>query len=519
MSTAGKSRKSLIIGIVAAVVLLAVLLVLLLTQCTGGEEAATVPSTTTEAQTETYELYWNLDRAEYDGKSEAGMSSRMPESDGYFHVRFFKDGETVELKVQDRKTINAIDIYSLLGLCFDENGIVTGIVDINDMPLEKLAWQFYVQSAGGKIIKANSSSSFNGMEVMVEGNENTGVWDMTGKEGPVGTKITPIPGDRIYAVANLDGDVTHVFVYERPTYMETHEAECQHCKKVVTWSEWIREDAVPMTSGHYQLHVDIATKKQNSLPEDAKICLDLNGHRIDGGYGARVYSMHNVGDELAVMDTSEKQDGVIAAHGTKGEAGMCVWVRYGAFYLYSGILDASDAESIKSGTAVALQKNTYMYMFGGEIIGGTAAPLYNETTGKYSNGMAGSLCLNTGSKFVMHDGVIRDGYAKGVVTAWNKDGTPKTYQRGSAGNIFIATGAVMEMNGGTIKNGKAFNLAGNIQMDGTAELTINDGLIYGGQGMGNGKNGGSMYIGSKCTVIQNGGSILGGVTRNGGGNI
>ena len=519
MSTAGKSRKSLIIGIVAAVVLLAVLLVLLLTQCTGGEEAATVPSTTTEAQTETYELYWNLDRAEYDGKSEAGMSSRMPESDGYFHVRFFKDGETVELKVQDRKTINAIDINSLMGLTFDENGIVTGIVDINDMPLEKLAWQFYVQSAGGKIIKANSSNSFNGMEVMVEGDADTGVWDMTGKEGPVGTKITPIPGDRIYAVANLDGKVTHVFVYERPTFMETHEAECQHCKKVVTWSEWIREDAVPMTSGHYQLHVDIATKKQNSLPEDVKICLDLNGHRIDGGYGARVYSMHNVGDELAVMDTSEKQDGVIAAHGTKGEAGMCVWVRYGAFYLYSGILDASDAESIKSGTAVALQKNTYMYMFGGEIIGGTAAPLYNETTGKYSNGMAGSLCLNTGSKFVMHDGVIRDGYAKGVVTAWNKDGTPKTYQRGSAGNIFIATGAVMEMNGGTIKNGKAFNLAGNIQMDGTAELTINDGLIYGGQGMGNGKNGGSMFIGSKCTVIQNGGSILGGVTRNGGGNI
>ena len=46
-------------------------------------------------------LYWNLDRALYDGKSEAGMSSRKPASDGYFHVRFFKDGEMVKVKVTE----------------------------------------------------------------------------------------------------------------------------------------------------------------------------------------------------------------------------------------------------------------------------------------------------------------------------------------------------------------------------------------------------------------------------------
>ena len=137
MQNAGKSRKPLIIGIIAAVAVLAVVLVLLLTQCTGGQTGeTTVPSTTVATdEVPTYELYWNVDRAEFDGKSEAGMSSRMPESDGYFHVRFMKDGEEITLKVADRRVINAIDINSLMGLEFDDDGIVVNVIDIEDMPL------------------------------------------------------------------------------------------------------------------------------------------------------------------------------------------------------------------------------------------------------------------------------------------------------------------------------------------------------------------------------------------------
>ena len=434
MQNTGKSRKALIIGIIAAVVVLAAVLGIILTQCTGGQPAATTAATETTEGVPSYTLYWNVDRAEYDGKSEAGMSSRMPESDGYFHVRFILDGQEVVLKVADRKLINAIDIKDLMGLEFDENGIVSGVISLDDMPLEKTAWQFYVQSFGGKTLKANSSSGLNGMEVLLEGDNNTLFMDMTGKEGPIGTQVKPIPGDRIMAITNLAGELTHVFVYERPTFMATHEAECEHCGKVVTWSEWINEKAIPLTTGHYQLQVDVTTARQSNMAEDAKICLDLNGHRIDGGYGARVYAMFNSGDELAIMDTSEAKTGTIAAHGNDGEAGMCVWVRYGVFYLYDGIMDGSDASSKKNGTTVTLQANTFMYMYGGEIIGGISKYVYNEANKTYSQGMAGAMALNGKCKFVMYDGVIRDGKAQGVVSAWNADGSPKTYQRGSAGN-------------------------------------------------------------------------------------
>ena len=518
MSKQGKSRMPLIVGIIAAVVILAALLVLLLTQCTGGETAATTaPSASEDTGVETYEIYWNMDRKEYDGKSEAGMSSRVAESDGFFHVRFFKDGEIVDLKVADRKTVNAIDIRDLMGLVFNDEGVVIGVIDMDEMPCEQVAWQFYVASAGGKLIKTNSSASLNGMEVLIETTDKTGVWDMTGLSGEVGCDATPMSGDRLLAVADLDGNVTHVFLYERSNYMRTHEAECEHCKKTVEWSEWTKTDSIPTTTGHYQLMNDITTGGQSSMVEDAKICLDLNGKRVDGKANARVYSLHNPSTELAIMDTSEKKDGRIAAHG-KGDQGMCVWLRYGVVYLYDGILDASDATSIKNGCAVALQGNTYMYMHGGEIIGGTSTYLRQEN-GKYTNGLGGSVALGSKSKFVLNDGVIRDGFAEAIVTKYDANKQPSTYERGIGGNIFMSSGSLFEMNGGTIQNGKAGNYGGNVSLDGTAEFIMNNGTVSGGKITGKGRNGGNFFVSSKSILTINGGTIKNGSSRNCAGNI
>jgi len=516
----GKSRKALVIGVIAAVVVLAALLGVLLTQCNGAGSGETAPSTTGETVVESYDLYWNVDRELYDGKSEAGLSSRTPESDGYFHVRFFKDGEILTLKVSDRKVVNAIDVKDLMGLDIDENGIVVGIIPLDEMPCEQVAWQFYVQSAGGKLIKTNSSESLNGMEVLLECTENTGIWDMTGISGDVGCVATPIPFDRLMAVANGAGEVTHIYLYERSNYMRTHEAECEHCGKVVEWSEWTKTESAPSMTGHYQLMNDIqipTNGSQISLAEDQKICLDLNGKRIDGRNNSRVYSMHNPGTELAIMDTSEAKTGRIAAHG-KGDQGMCVWLRYGVVYLYDGILDASDATSIKNGTAVALQANTYMYMHGGEIIGGTSAYLKQEN-GKYTNGLGGSVAIANKGKFVLNDGVIRDGKAQSIITKRDAKGQPSTYERGYGGNIFMSSGSVFEMNGGTIKNGTAGNQGGNVYMDGASEFTMKGGVISGGKITAKGRNGGNVFVGGKGIFTMSGGRIENGSSRNCAGNL
>ena len=507
-----KNRKVLTLCIAAVLVLCAVLAGCVTEQ---APSPTTVPETTVPVEMPA--LYWNVDQALYDGKSEAGMSSREPEADGYFHIRFFTDGQTVTLKATDRKVVNAIDVQSLMGLEFDEDGIISDVIGIDDLPVDKVGWQFYVQSVGGKIIKINSSSGMHGIELMLECTDTTKVYDMTGSEGEMGTEITPIPYDRIYGVADLNGQLRYVFVYDRPNYMQTHEGACEHCGKTVTWSEWTKENELPTRTGHYQLQNDVLLSAQAEQQTDTKICLDLNGKRVDGGNNKRVYSMHNSGAELAIMDTSPEQTGVMAAHGTSAQ-GVVVWIRYGQLHLYGGTLDASDAIATKGGTAVAMGKNRYFYMNGGTVIGGQSQTQYDSATKKYTYGIGGTLYMS-GGKFVMRGGEIRDGHAKALVSARNADGSPKTYMQGKGGNIYASGGAVIEMYGGVIRNGRVDNGGANIYLSGGAEMLLDGGRILGGVNKGKGRNGGSMYLTSTARLTMLSGSITGGTCYNGGGNI
>ncbi len=523
MSKEGKSRKPLIVGIIAALVVLALVVVLLLTQCTGGstkEPDKSTEDTGSSAQTgiSKSDIYWNVDKDEYAGKSEAGMSSREPEDDGYFHVRFFKDGEFMELRVADRKVINTLDTQSFVGLQFDADGIVTAVVTGEDLPIELVANQFYVVSVGGNLIKVNSSASFNGMEVLLEANDETGIYNMTGIGSEMGAVDTPISGDRIMGIANEEGELTHVFIYDRPNFMYSHEGECEHCKATVTWYEWTKTDAIPINGGHYQLMNDIQLKGQNSITANSEICIDLNGKRVDGKENARMWSLHNDGVKVAMMDTSAEKTGTFVAHGT-GDQGLCVWLRYGQFYLYDGILDASDAATVKNGTTVALATATYMYMYGGKLIGGVSKFGYNADTDKYTYGLGGTMSLSGTAKFTFEDGEIVGGFAEAIVTGRDANGVANAYQRGLGGAIFMGGSSKIEMNGGVITGGIAGNLGGSIYMDSTAEFTLNGGVISGGRNLARGKNCGNVYVSSKATFIQNGGSILYGTSTNAGGNV
>ena len=517
MQNAGKNRKPLIIGMIAAIVLLAAVAALVLTQFTGSNAGATTPISTT-VETEPvleYDLYWNADREMYDGMTEAGLSSRQPESDGFFHIRFILDGEEVILKTADRKLVNSIDVRTLMGLEVDENGIITGFIDILDMPIVRAGWMFYVQSAAKNVIKLNSAENLMGLEVLLELTENTGVYDMSGETGPLGTKTEAIAKDRVYAIANLAGEITHVFIYQRPNYMLSHEGECEHCKKTVTWYEWTKEDQMPVATGHYQLQNDVKLAKQPKEEEDAKVCIDLNGHRVDAADATRCYALFNAGAELAIMDTSEGQTGVMASHGAGGE-GMVVWVRYGEFYFYGGTLDGSDTVSTGNGVTVATRGNTYFYMYGGTIIGGVADPTKKED-GSWTAGLGGTIAL--GGKFVMNDGEIRGGRANAVITARDTSGVPTGYSRGMGGNIMMGGGSEMIMNGGLITGGRSGGNGGNIYMDARASLTVNGGTIQLGRAQGNGRSGGNIYVGNKATLTLSGGKIINGTSYSVGGNI
>ena len=115
------NKKALILGIVGvvlAILLVAAVAILVIPQfgASGSQAGNADPTETTATQVLDYDLYWNLDRAEYEGKSEGGMSARVQESDGFFTIRFLLDGEVVSLRTADRRLVNAIDSQSLMGL-------------------------------------------------------------------------------------------------------------------------------------------------------------------------------------------------------------------------------------------------------------------------------------------------------------------------------------------------------------------------------------------------------------------
>ena len=176
----------------------------------------TVPETTAPPEPVLAEgVYWNLDRQEYAGKSEAGMSSRTPGEDGLYRVRFFCHGEVVEMSVADKRVINNLDNRDLMGLLLDEAGVVVGVMPLDDMALEQLAWQFYVEIIDGNTVTCNSSMSLNGMQQSVVITENTGIYDMSGKSGQLGKAATLKKMDRVLAIADESGEVTDVFIISR----------------------------------------------------------------------------------------------------------------------------------------------------------------------------------------------------------------------------------------------------------------------------------------------------------------
>ena len=108
----------------------------------------------------TGDIYWNVERLKYAGKSEAGLSSRtVNKDDGYYHVLLAVNGRQVERRAADKKIVNLIDTQDIMGLTFDENGLINGIVPIMSIIDEFSYSGMYVKSEpDGPKVELNCSS-------------------------------------------------------------------------------------------------------------------------------------------------------------------------------------------------------------------------------------------------------------------------------------------------------------------------------------------------------------------------
>ena len=122
-------------------------------------------------------LYWNIDGETFVNDSASGLTSRR-KTNGFFNVRFFTDGKIEEYKVTDPRLMIKIDRLYLMGLVFDEEGIVTDVVDLENVCGGEIASYFYVMKVEGNKITANSMDNGTGIQQEFAINENTKIYNV-----------------------------------------------------------------------------------------------------------------------------------------------------------------------------------------------------------------------------------------------------------------------------------------------------------------------------------------------------
>ena len=508
-------RKFILICLIAAAVILIAALTIVLISCAGGigKESGS-GETTAAAGADDYILYWNVDREKYAGQDATGMSSREPNPDtGYFQVTFAMEGRQGIRRVKERRIVNKIDNMELMGLVLDENGIISDVLSVEELTGGYAVNRFYVESFDDNKVLVNSSDTLKGMQVELELNSNTKIYDVSGETGDIGCATGLFELDCIVAIQNSKGEITHIYVVEREPQGPTKTHYCDHCKQEVTWRAWMYENSLPTGgAGHYYIYNDINLSGQMSMSTNSEIVLDLNGKTVNSSGTGRMYSLHNEGCYLGLMDYSEEKTGKFVLTGKISAQGGCVWIRYGKFEMWGGTLDGSKCTNQLSGVVVEIGGADRVFnMYGGTIIGGTAEAVYNKAAGTVSAGLGGAV-MNWG-QFNMSGGTITGGKAKAVY-----NDKKKTYNNGCGGNVGNHNvGAVFTMTGGTIKGGVSDNEGGNIWNAGGATVNIQGGTISGGKVARTAVNGGNVY--NSGTLNISGGTIKDGETFNCAGNI
>ena len=163
-------------------------------------------------------LYWNVERKEYVNRSESMVTARMARADGYYYVRFAAGGEQIDLKVGDLTLLQKIDQLDLVGLKLDADGVITEVYNVNECSGGLVASNLYITEINGNTVKCNTHGGMAGVDVEIELEEDTQIYDV-GTQGLLcGMATTLKVDDEIIAVKDYDGKISHVFAlgYQAP---------------------------------------------------------------------------------------------------------------------------------------------------------------------------------------------------------------------------------------------------------------------------------------------------------------
>lgn len=193
----------ILLGLVAVAAIVAGVILLASPEKEAGQEATEYES----------KIYLNVERARYVSQGYYGVSSRIPDSDGYYRVNMAVDGEQVQVLVSDVNLINRMDFKQLMGLTFDETGVVNGILELDEFTGGIAADKFSVVSVQGNTVVCNTSAKYKGLDISYELTENTKIWQVGDFEAMMGLPTYISEGDQVIMIRDKNGDISNVYVF------------------------------------------------------------------------------------------------------------------------------------------------------------------------------------------------------------------------------------------------------------------------------------------------------------------
>ena len=261
-----------------------------------------------------------------------------------------------------------------------------------------------------------------------------------------------------------------------------------HVCSELTWTEVPANEALDpnffANGGNFKLMGNVSVTDQIAISGSAtELHIDLNGYTLQTTFGFRLFSGWGATslNSLTITDSSEAGTGKLKSYGTfEAEGGIIAAIHNMTVKIYAGTLDASGynlTSGWAGGSAIFATLNSKVYIYGGEIIGGSSI----------QNGGAIDIA-DANASLTIYGGKIHGGRSNGA-----------------GGNLRVA--GTLNVYGGEIYGGAAGG-AGNILL--TGKMNMTGGKIYGGSG----SFGYNIYT-AESVINFTGGEIVGGVELGG----
>ena len=232
------------------------------------------------------------------------------------------------------------------------------------------------------------------------------------------------------------------------------EANCPKCcdeGETVEWEPLTADDprlssatSVTLGSGHYYLAEDVLLSEDGtSLHKNAQIlsgetlCLNLNGHRYES-VGRAFYVNGGTFNLLDTNFVSSGSNGVVKAFGANNNAEGGVMYVAGTFNMYGGTLEFEKREgTYGTGRGGIISLYGVMHMYGGTIQGAELVnSTYSSLASSASNGCGGAIYLGDNADLYVYGGEILSGTA-------TKNG-PCVFTNYSSAQVFLYNDATVE---------------------------------------------------------------------------